>query len=567
VLKFAQNQGMNFRNFVQLTLLILLLCSVLPQSAFSQIPNPAPSLSSPRDAVYTHLYFLQSDTYNPANASLPIFGVTDPEERESLAIKLKQVLDGHGLFVYIDLIPDDNNYMDSLQRTHTYVLFPRHLPEIYLERIDGQWYYSRETVNSIQRLHDGIYPLGSDFLINLIPRYGQVAFLGLFVWQWTGIALILLVALIFHFILTRIIRLFVKLIAHTRIGKDYIDPKLIWRVARVLSLVVTVYLIMYFVPSLQFHIELNASVLKGLRVLNIFFLIMVFLRIADFVMIYFKHAASKTETQLDDQLMPIVDKLLAIIIVIGGILHALQIMGVNITALVAGVGIGGLAIALAAQDTVRNLIGSVLIFVDQPFQIGDFVTVAGVTGTIEEVGFRSTRIRTVENSLVSVPNGKMMDTVIDNLGLRKMRRFKIDISLTYDTPTELMNLYRDGLHQIIEHHPATVKNQNVFVNDMQDSAITILAIVYLDVNTYTAYLKARHELLIQFIDLARKLGVRFAFPSRALYMEEFPERKGFTPKYEHVSSGDAEKVLKAFLAQLALQDKKEEEDEAYHRED
>jgi len=558
---------MDFRNFIKSALVVFLIYVALPQLIFSQVPAPEPSLSSPRDAVFTHLYFLQPDSYNPANASLPIYGIADPEERQSLAIKLKQVLDGLGHYVYIDMIPSDNNYLDSIQGTHTFVLFPRQLPEVYVERIEGQWYYSRETINNIQRLHDEVYPLGSDFLINLMPQYGQVVTLGLYVWQWIGVFLILLIAFIFHFILTRIIRLFVKLIAHTRLGKEYIDPKLIWRVARVLSLVVTVNLIAYFVPSLQFNIELNAAVLKGLRVLNIFFLIMVFLRVADFVMIYFKQAAAKTETQLDDQLMPIVDKLLAIVIVIGGVLHALQIMGVNITALIAGVGIGGLAIALAAQDTIRNLIGSVLIFVDQPFQIGDFVVVAGVTGTIEEVGFRSTRIRTIENSLVSVPNGKMMDTVIDNLGLRKMRRFKIDISVTYDTPTELMNLYREGLHQIIERHPLTVKNQNVYVNDMQDSAITILVVVYIDVNTFTAYLKARHELLIQFIDLARKLGVRFAFPSRALYMEEFPEKKGFTPHYEHVSSGEAEKVLKAFLAQLALQDKKDEGHEAYHRDD
>ncbi len=528
--------------------------------------DPQPSLASPRDAVYTHLYFLQPDSYHPANASLPIYGIADPEERQNLAIKLKQILDGLGLYVYIDLIPAEPDYRDTLRGTSTYVLFPRELPQVYLERIDGQWYYSRQTITEIQRLHDNIYPLGSDILINLIPRYSQVKTMGLYAWQWLGIFLILLIAFIFHWILTRVIRLVIKLITRTKLGSEYIQPRLIWRMARVISLIVTVRLVLFLVPSLQFHIELNAMVVRGLRVLTIFFFIMLFLRIADFVMIYFKRAAAKTETQLDDQLMPILDKLLAIVIVIGGVLHALQVMGVNITALIAGVGIGGLAIALAAQDTIKNLIGSVLIFVDQPFQIGDFVIAAGVTGTIEEVGFRSTRIRTIENSLVSVPNGRMMDSVIDNLGLRKMRRFKLDISITYDTPTELMKLYRQGLHEIIEKHPKTVKNQNVYVNDMADSAITILVVVYLDVNTFTDYLKARHELLIEFIDLARLLGIRFAFPSRALYVEEYPEKKSRVPGYEHVKSGEAEQILKAFMAQLALRDK-QEGDEAYHRED
>ena len=125
------------------------------------------------------------------------------------------------------------------------------------------------------------------------------------------------------------------------------------------------------------------------------------------------------------------------------ILFVLQNLDINVSSLIAGLGLGGLAIALAAQDTVRNLLGGVTIFADKPFEVGDWVVVDGVEGTVEAVGFRSTRVRTFYNSLISVPNGNLMDSGIDNMGQRRWRRYKTTLGVAYHTkPDQLQVLLR-----------------------------------------------------------------------------------------------------------------------------
>ncbi|HPH83765.1 MAG TPA: mechanosensitive ion channel family protein, partial [Flavobacteriales bacterium] len=187
---------------------------------------------------------------------------------------------------------------------------------------------------------------------------------------------------------------------------------------------------------------------------------------------------------------------------------------------------GGLAFALAAQDTIKNMFGSLMIFVDKPFQIGDLVSADGFTGTVEEVGFRSTRIRTGANSLISVPNGKLVDMVVDNLGMRQFRRYKTFINLTYDTPVELIELYVKGLRQIVHLHPQTRAEENeIHVNEMSTSSISILFNVFFSSTSWSEELKARHEIILETIRLAEALGVRLAFPTQTLHIESFPEKK------------------------------------------
>ena len=115
-------------------------------------------------------------------------------------------------------------------------------------------------------------------------------------------------------------------------------------------------------------------------------------------------------------------------------------IGVNIIALTTGLGIGGIALAMASKESLENLLGSFTIFLDQPFTVGDTVTVGSITGTVEKVGFRSTRIRTFDKSIVTVPNKKMIDAELDNLGMRPVRRVKFNIGLTYETSIEQMKL-------------------------------------------------------------------------------------------------------------------------------
>jgi MscS family membrane protein len=209
-------------------------------------------------------------------------------------------------------------------------------------------------------------------------------------------------------------------------------------------------------------------------------------------------------------------------VIITGSLVVLQNFGVNVGSLIAGLGIGGLAFALAAKDMLANLFGSIMIFLDKPFQIGDRVTVEGVDGMVEEVGFRSTRIRTLENSLVSVPNSKVADSAINNFGLRKYRRYRTILSVTYATTTAQIEAFTEGIKALILQNPITRKDAfDVALHDFGESGLNILLIVFFETNDWNVEVQERHNLLINIRQLAEKLGVQFAFPTRTLHIETF----------------------------------------------
>ena len=240
----------------------------------------------------------------------------------------------------------------------------------------------------------------------------------------------------------------------------------------------------------------------------------------------------KTDTALDDQLVPLIRKVLKTFVVAIGTLFILSNLNIDIVPLLTGLSIGGLAFALAAQDTIKNFFGSLMIFIDKPFQIGDWITSGEIDGNVEEVGFRSSRIRTFRNSLMSVPNGKLADRTIDNHGLRKYRRFYTQIAVTYDTPPELLQTFIDGLVQIVMNHPHTRKDYyNIFLNDMASFSLNIMFYIFFEVPNWTEELKARHEVLMEILMLGEKLEVNFAFPTQTLHMENFPGKLSNSPTY------------------------------------
>lgn len=488
-------------------------------------------LRSPYDAVYTHLKYLQADSYHPELAAR-VFPVGNEEEARSLAIKLKQIYDGKGLFVRMEEIPRDPNYMDSSIMQHRFVLFPEQLPQVYLVKSGDQWVYSSETIAAIPRLHKQVYPFGSDLLVNLLPGIGQNKFLGLFLWQYLGLLIFIVALFLFHWLFTHFIRWGIHRV-EMRFSSMQSSARMLQKIARPLSWLLITLLIIPFLPMLQLPIGINRYLVLFIRALTPFFATLALYRGVDLLSYYLMQAAEKTENKLDDQLVPLVSKALKLLVVIFGVLYILQNLNFNITTLLAGISIGGIALALAAQDTLKNFFGSVMIFLDKPFQIGDQISFNGVDGTVEEVGFRSTRVRTFANSLVYVPNGNLADMVIDNYGLRKYRRFNPTIGITYDTPPALIKKFVEGLDQIIANHPATRKDAwEVRLNAMSDSSLNILFYTFFQVPDWSSELKAREELLMAIVELAEELGVRFAFPTSTIHVEELPGAGSLSPQYD-----------------------------------
>ena len=240
--------------------------------------------------------------------------------------------------------------------------------------------------------------------------------------------------------------------------------------------------------------------------------------------------ASKTKSKVDDQLVPLARKSIKVIVIVFGCLYVLKTLDVDITPLIAGVSIGGLAFALAAQETIKNLFGSITIFTDQPFVVGDWIVIEGIEGNVEEVGMRSTRIRTFYNSVISIPNGRLADMTIDNMGARNYRRFRAEIGITYDTSPELIDVFVEGLKEIVVNHPKTRKDvYAIYLNSFGSSSINILFNIFFIAEDISEELQSRQEILLDIISLAHELEVRFAFPTNTIHIETFSEKQSLIP--------------------------------------
>lgn len=517
----------------RLAFLCLLFLGTTKLILAQQFDTVEVTLENPYNTVLSHLFYLQEDSYRPEIAAQTLYGVEDPERAERLAIKLKQVLDGEGLFVPIRSIPQDPDYTaDTVNNENYYVLFPELLPEVYVEKIDGLWYYSRETVEAIPRLHKRVYPFGADLLLNLLPKMGQSKVLGLAVWQYLGLLIMLIVGLLFYYILSKILNPIVSRLSRFKHFPALVEKDRVRKIARFISLLILLRFFRIMLPPLQLPIESAQFAIIVIKLLTILFVIMLILNILSVFIAYGERYTLKTESKLDEQLVPIIKRTIQAIIVGIGIIQGLRILEVDVTALIAGISIGGLALALAAQDMLKNLFGSLTIFLDRPFQIGDWINFSGVDGTVEEVGFRSTRVRTFANSLVYVPNGKLADMVIDNYGLRHYRRFSTTISLTYDTPPVLIEKFVEGLREMVRNHPLTRKDAfEIHFNAMAEDSLDILFYIFFKAPTWSDELAGRQDILLSVLKLGKELGVRFAFPTSTLFVEEVPGNGSTTPKY------------------------------------
>ncbi|WP_413560531.1 mechanosensitive ion channel family protein [Bdellovibrio sp. HCB209] len=232
----------------------------------------------------------------------------------------------------------------------------------------------------------------------------------------------------------------------------------------------------------------------------------------------FADVAAKTESKMDDNLVPFATKSLKALVVILGFLLILQSFGLNVMSLMAGLGLGGLALALAAQDTAANLFGSVTILIDNPFQLGDWVKVKDMEGTVEEIGFRSTRIRTFYNSVITIPNAMMAKETIDNMGVRPYRRVRQIIGIAYETPPDKIKEFCDRVRYAIKQdHTVNPETVTVNFNGYADSQLNVLVQFHLQVFTGPEEMERQQAIFIEILKIAAELKVDFAYPTQTVY--------------------------------------------------
>ena len=246
-------------------------------------------------------------------------------------------------------------------------------------------------------------------------------------------------------------------------------------------------------------------------------------RLVDVLEFFLLRWTSRTRTQLDDQLVPIIRKALRIFTVIVVVLFVAQnIFSMKIGPLLAGLGLGGLAFALAAQDPIKNFFGSVTIFADRPFQMGERVKIGEHSGTVEDVGFRSTRIRTRAGHLVTVPNAMVAGAPVENISRRPYIRRVLNVTVTYDTPPEKMNRAVDILREMVaarkDHFPPDRPGQ-VYFSEFNADSLNIVAYYWFTPPDWWEYLAFTHEFNMELLERFNAEGIEFAFPTQTLYVK------------------------------------------------
>ena len=529
----------NFKNQIFLILTLVLLQNTLLSQNIAKTPYKC---------VINHLNFLNDEEYNPKLAANSFY-LEDSTKALDLAIKLKQVYDGLGYFVPVSNISDNPFFVDSLTGKNKLVIFPIKLPEIYLEKIDSNWYYSPQCYDDIQRLYNKVYPFGSDLFSKYLPHFNNKKVLGLYIWQYLGFLVILVILLLIFFILNLLLKPLLVFITDRSFKLRLDIPLQYSKTSRIISLLIVFYVMKYAFAMLNLPINLSMFLMKALDIINIVLLSLLIYRVFDIIMAFVTHFAQSTKSKMDDQVLPIVKQIVKLLIILGAVLKILVLLNINITALIAGISIGGLALALAAQDTVRNFIGSLMIFIDKPFQIEDWIEIDNMAGTVEEVGFRSTRIRLLDTSVISIPNGIISNKALKNKGLRVYRIFDTTLGITYDTPREYIEAFVKGLRKLAIDHPEVADNDYIFLKDLGAYSINILFRVFLKTNVYKEEMQLKEELTFLIMELAEELGVRFAFPSQTIYVEQLPGQKDLIPKY-NVSKDHIDGKLSDFFDKM-----------------
>ena len=247
-------------------------------------------------------------------------------------------------------------------------------------------------------------------------------------------------------------------------------------------------------------------------------------RLVDIVEYYLLKWTGKTATKLDDMLVPVVRKSLRVTIAIFSAIYIIDnILGQNVQSILLGAGVGGIAIALAAKETIANFFGSVTIFTDKPFQIDELVKIDGHLGPVEEVGFRSTRIRTLQGHLVTVPNSVVANSIVENVGRRPFIRRTSNITITYDSGAakaeRAVTIIKEILAELPEINSDQKKLPRVYFNDFNDWSLNIYMSYWVRPADYWLYQKVNEKVNLEMMKRFEAEQIEFAFPSQTLYLK------------------------------------------------
>lgn len=287
----------------------------------------------------------------------------------------------------------------------------------------------------------------------------------------------------------------------------------------------------HLAPIKQFG--LRRFLLKSYQLLMIIALTWTVINFINFFMLVWARRASRTGSGINEQLIPFLKEVTKVFLVIFGFFLALGVVfNLDIASIIAGLGIGGLAVALAAKESLENLFASFTIFLDKPFVIGDTVHVGNIQGTVEKVGFRSTRIRTLDKSSLTLPNKMMVDQALDNLTQRRFRRAKFTINLSYNTPANTIKAICEDIRLTIASNDWTKSEPaQVRFSEFGESSLTILIVFFVEAVDWSDYNRIREEINFSIMQIVPAHRASFALPAHTLHIAREPAGNVLNPTY------------------------------------
>jgi len=518
--------------------------------ATAGVPAAGPALDSPRAALEAFLRAGAQHRDEGDQASLlrairavelgefsrTLLG----ESRSRLVRELSLVLERLGAWDELPVVADRAAIEAQGLGTYAVTLSRGDKSEtIGLVRVaDGSWRISDATLKQAEAMYARVVG-GEDVTTRSFRAVGLGVLadrtaLGLRYSTWIGLFVILLLGAVVELV----VRLTVIGTARRYLKKHGADPSmpqhedLVRRTARPFGLAAGGGLVYALLPLLGLPLKAEGFLLTAAKSFFLFAMVWSAYRVVDLVAerVVKKHAGGD-DGGISLLLIPLVTKAVKLFILALGLVFIAESLNLPITSLLAGIGIGGIAIAVAAKGTLENIFGTVSVVMDRPFRVGDFIVVNGIEGTVEEFSFRSTRIRTRRDSLVTMPNSQLVTAAVDNLGMRQYRQFRTMISILYSTPPDRIEAFCEGIRELIRQRPSA--RQDFFQVELHEfgaSSLDIVLNMYFAAPDFPTELRERNLLMLDIIRLADRLDVDFAFPTRTLHIAGGSVPAGPTPE-------------------------------------
>ena len=290
---------------------------------------------------------------------------------------------------------------------------------------------------------------------------------------------------------------------------------------KVFFIILGIYLAIVFLrTTLQINEQVMDIVTKAFKIISVIEIAVGLANSFTSKTILGKKLRKSLSDKMDDTVFEFVLKITRVIIYIIAIFLVLAILEINLTGLVAGLGLGGVIVTLAAQDTAKNLFGGLVIFIDKPFVVGDWIQMDNYEGTIEDITFRTTRIRTFENALVNIPNAIIADASVTNWSKMEKRRYKTNLCVELDTPLEKLDLLKTRIEKMLQERES-VYDDSIIVrfDQITDNGINILIYTYTNSVDYASYLKEVEDINVKIMKILNEENIELAYDTKTVYVK------------------------------------------------